>query len=469
MLLNNRIKNIFFVGIGGIGMSALAKILLKNGYKIFGSDQNPNNMTYLLKNKGAIIYQDHQAANITQDIDLLVYSSAIPEDNPEIQEATRKEIPAIKRSEMLAKLMENKFGIAVAGTHGKTTTTSMISYIAIEAGLDPTITVGGILKNIRSNARLGNSRYFITEADEYDRSFLKLKPNIAVITNIETDHLDCYNNLNNIKDSFIEFTANVTSDGIVICNYDNPVLLEIIPKIPRRVITYGTGEQAEYRAKNIYFSKETSKFEVYNQNHNLGEVHLNIPGNHNIHNALATIILGTELGISFKKIKQILSLFQGVERRFDIKGMINNIMIIDDYAHHPTEIEATIKSIRSGWNNRLIVVFQPHLYTRTKDFYKEFASALQKADTIIVSDVYPAREKPINGVTGELISDWLTKTGQKEVYYIKDKTTIAEHLLKIIKSGDIVITMGAGDIGGVSEQLVDKLHLTQRSKDTKVL
>jgi UDP-N-acetylmuramate--alanine ligase len=458
MLLSKNKEQLFFVGIGGIGMSALAQILLENGYKISGSDQTPNKLTQLLKDKGATIYNKHVTTNISKDIDLLVYSSAISDNNPEIQEAIRKKIPVIKRAEMLAELMDNKYGIAVAGTHGKTTTTSMISFTVIEAGLDPTITVGGILRNLKTNARLGKSKYFITEADEYDRSFLTLKPNMAVITNIESDHLDCYKNINNIKNSFIEFTNHVAQNGVIICNKDNHAVREIMPEISRKVMTYGINEEAEYRASNIRFSEDKSRFSVYNKNNFMGDINLNIPGSHNINNALATIVFGIELGISFQVIQHALSLFSGVERRFEIKGIVNNIMVIDDYAHHPSEVAATLDGIKNGWNNRLIVIFQPHLYSRTKDFYKEFANQLQKADIVIITDIYAAREKPLRGVSGKMIADWLTKMGKKEVHYVKDLSLVIDHLSQIVQPGDMVITMGAGDIWKVSDQLVEKLN-----------
>jgi UDP-N-acetylmuramate--alanine ligase len=407
---------------------------------------------------GAIIYDKHVPTNITEDIDLLVYSSAIPETNKERQEALRKKIPSLKRAEMLAELMQNKYGIAIAGTHGKTTTSSMISFVMIEAGLDPTIAIGGIAKNLQTNARLGKSKYFITEADEYDRSFLKLKPDIAVITNIENDHLDCYQNINNIKASFIEFTNHVTGNGMVICNYDNQVLFEIIPKISKKIITYGMNKEAEYRADKIHFSKCNSNFAVYHLNHYLGEIDLHIPGNHNINNALAAIALTKEIGISFQTIQHALSIFSGVERRFDIKGIVNNIMIVDDYAHHPSELAATIDAIKNGWHNRLIVIFQPHLYSRTRDFFQEFAEQLSKADIAIITDVYAAREKPIKGVSGKIIADHVMAIDKKEVYYLQNFISLVDHLLKLIKPGDIVMTMGAGDIWKVSDQLVEKLN-----------
>jgi UDP-N-acetylmuramate--alanine ligase len=463
-------KHIFFVGIGGIGMSAIAKILMEQGNKISGSDQNPGSLTKFFKDQGATIYDSHQSTNITDDIDLLVYSSAIPEENPERQEALKRKIPEVKRAEILSMLMDNKYSIAVAGTHGKTTTSAMISYMAVSSGLDPTIAIGGKLNNLQTNAHLGKSKYFITEADEYDRSFLKLKPDIAVITNIETDHLDCYKNYSNIKNAFIEFTNHIKQNGILVCNNESANVAEILPEVSKKIITYSMDKNADIMADNISFLKNKCNFRVYHKNSTLGEIELCIPGRHNISNALATVAVATELGIPFSRIKKALSAFTGVERRFEIKGIIKNIMIIDDYAHHPTEIASTINGIRNGWRNRIIAIFQPHLYSRTRDFYKEFADSLAKADLVIITDIYAAREKPVEGITGEIIASYAAKTYQNKMNYIKDMETVSSFLLTILKPGDIVITMGAGDIWKVSDELVKKLnHLNGHSSLIEVV
>ena len=464
----NNIKHIYFVGIGGIGMSAIAKIMMEKGYKIYGSDQNPGELTKMLKKQGATIYDSHRSENINENIDLLIYSSAISENNPERQEALRKKIPQIKRAEILSTLMESAYSIAVAGTHGKTTTSSMISYLAIKSKLDPTIAIGGVLNNLKTNARLGKSNYFITEADEYDRSFLKLNPDLAVITNIETDHLDCYGNFDNIKNAFKEFINHIKQDGTLVCNIDSSTIKEILPEITKNIITYGINCNADYRAKQIHFSKNQSTFSVYHKNELTGNITLNIPGRHNISNALATIALGIKLGIPFKEIKDIIPGYTGVERRFEVKGIINDIMIIDDYAHHPTEIDATIRSVRDGWKNRLIIIFQPHLYSRTGDFYKEFANALIQADIIIITEIYAARENPVNHISGEMIADYANELAQRKIYYIKNMTSIPEFISPLLQPQDIVITMGAGDIWKVGEELIKRLTSTRKGKYTNI-
>jgi UDP-N-acetylmuramate--alanine ligase len=455
-ILKNK-KHIYFTGIGGIGMSGIAEILLDDGFRVSGSDRQLSNVTSYLADKGVQIYEGHRAENL-QDVDLLVYSSAVPESNPERQQAIRLGIEQIRRAEMLAQIMIGKNNIAIGGTHGKTTTTALTAKIVIDAGLDPTVVIGGKLKNLRTNARLGQGDVFITEADEYDRSLLALSPNIAVITTLEEDHLDCYEDLTDIKQTFLQFANKVPKTGITICCRDEPNIREIIPNIIGPVITYGIYPETDYQAINLKYDKSGSFFDIHNKARKIEDISLQLPGQHNILNALAAFIIGEILGISVDKIKTSLNEFSGVDRRFEIKGVINDVMIVDDYAHHPTEVAATIASARSGWKRNLIIVFQPHLYSRTRDFYMDFAAALAEADQVILADIYPAREKPIPDVDSSLIITAAEKLGSEHFRYIAEKEAIEAYLLKLIKSGDMIITMGAGDIWTVSENLLRNLH-----------
>jgi UDP-N-acetylmuramate--alanine ligase len=455
-VLHNK-KHIFFTGIGGIGMSGIAEILLERGFRVSGSDRQLSDITSYLANRGAQIYEGHFPENL-KDVDLVVYSSAVPESNPERQRANREGIEQIRRAEMLAQIMIDKKSIAIGGTHGKTTTTALCSKVVIDAGLDPTVVIGGKLKNLKTNARLGQGDIFITEADEYDRSFLALSPNLAVLTTLEEDHLDCYKDLSDIKRTFIEFANKVPEDGFIICCIDDPRIRDIVPNLHSPVITYGTHNDADYRAMNLKYEEILSYFDIQNGTRKIGKFSLQIPGQHNILNALAAFIVGEKLNIPVEKMKVALHKFSGVDRRFEIKGVINDIMVIDDYAHHPTEIAATIAGAKSGWNRKLIVVFQPHLFSRTRDFYKDFASELSNADEVILADIYPAREAPIPNVNSNLIIKEALKQGNNNFQHIPDKYAIEKYLLTHIKSGDMVITMGAGDIWTVSENLLEKLR-----------
>jgi len=455
-VLENK-KHIFFTGIGGIGMSGIAEILLEKGYLVSGSDRQLTDITAYLADKGATIYEGHHADNL-QNVDLLVYSSAVPESNPERQQANLSGIEQIRRAEMLAQIMIGKNNIAIGGTHGKTTTTALCAKVVIDGGLDPTVVIGGRLKNLKTNARLGQGDIFITEADEYDRSFLALSPTIAVLTTLEEDHLDCYENLNDIKQTFIKFAGKVPETGYIICCLDDPGIREIIPDLSRPVITYGTYPEADYRAINLNYQESETCFDIQKENVKVESMSIQIPGEHNVLNSLAAFIVGDILGIPVEKIKTALDQFQGVDRRFEIKGVINNIMIIDDYAHHPTEVAATIAGARNGWKRNLIIVFQPHLFSRTRDFFIDFTLALSKADQVIVADIYPAREDPIPGVDSNLIITEANKQGYKNFQYFAQKDEIETYLSDHIKSGDMIITMGAGDIWTVSENLLDNLR-----------
>jgi UDP-N-acetylmuramate--alanine ligase len=450
-------KKVHMIGIGGIGMSGIAEVLLAMNFKVSGSDRSLSEVTDRLASLGAEIYEGHSEQNL-KDVDVVVYSSAVTLDNVEIQEALRRKIPVIKRSEMLAELMRLRYGIGIAGTHGKTTTTSMVGLVLLEAGFDPTVIVGGKLSGLGgTNARLGKGEFIVVEADEFDRSFLQLTPVIAAITTLEKEHLDIYKDLDDIKAAFVEFANKVPFYGFVVLCLDEEGLREILPQINRKVITYGTSAQADVRAYDISFSEIHSKFKVKYNGEFLGEIELNVPGIHNVKNSLVAVTIAKELGVDFSIIQSALKKFTGVYRRFEIKAEVDGIMVIDDYAHHPTEVSATLSAIRSGWDRRVVAVFQPHLYTRTRDFYSDFAKAFLDSDVFICTDVYPAREVPIQGVTGQMITDAAEKFGHKNVIYVPDKNQIPDKLLEIVKPGDIVITMGAGDIWKFGEAFINKL------------
>ncbi|MEK7818456.1 MAG: UDP-N-acetylmuramate--L-alanine ligase [Bacteroidota bacterium] len=448
------IKKIHFVGIGGIGMSGMAEILIDQGFKITGSDKSLSEVTDRLTQIGAKIFEGHDAKNIEDDVDTLVYSSAVVSDNPEVREAVKRKIPIVRRAEMLAEMIRLKYGIAIAGTHGKTTTTSMVSLILIEGGVDPTVIVGGKLSGLGgTNARLGHGEFIVVEADEYDRSFLSLTPTIAVLTTLEVDHLDCYRDLDDIKNAFVQFANKVPFYGFIVLCLDEPALQEIMPQLSKKIIlTYGLSPQADVQAVDINFKNNESSFTVICKQKELGRITLQSPGNHNIQNSLAAITVALELKIPFEKIKSGIEKFSGVYRRWEKKGEVNGISLYDDYAHHPTECRATLSGAKSGWRKRIVCVFQPHLFTRTRDFYEEFGKAFLLADILIVTDVYPAREEPIQGITGELIVNAAKEFGHKNANYLKDKKDVPNFLNTICKEGDIVITMGAGDIWKFGEE-----------------
>jgi UDP-N-acetylmuramate--alanine ligase len=455
-----RTRHIHMVGIGGIGMSGIAEILLLRGYQVSGSDSNVSETTERLKELGATIFPGHDASNV-EGADVVVYTSAVKaKDNVETREAISRQIPVIKRSEMLAELMRMKFGIGIAGTHGKTTTTTMAGHVVQDGSYDPTIIVGGRVHSFdKTNAVVGKGDIIIVEADEYDRTFLRLSPSMAVITNIEAEHLDIYKDLEDVKQAFIEFANKVPFYGAVIVCLDDANIRSILPEIDRRTISYGFTPQAQLRAINIIQSAFESTFTVIFEDDVLGEITIKSPGEHNIKNALGAVAVGLELGMSFENISSGLERFQGVFRRFQPKLDTEKLIVIDDYAHHPTEVKASIEGARNGWKDRrLIAVFQPHLYSRTQQMYKEFGLSFFDAEVLVVTDVYPSREKPIEGVTGKLISDTAKEYGHRDVHYVKDKTELPGKLKDIVKDGDIVITMGAGDIYRYGEQFVEMIE-----------
>lgn len=454
------IKKVHFVGIGGIGMSGIAEILLNRGFQVSGSDRALSEVTQRLSDLGIEVYEGHSPENL-HDVDVLVYSSAVMLDNPEVAAAIERKIPIIKRSEMLAECMRMQYGIGIAGTHGKTTTTSMVGLVLTAGGIDPTIIVGGKLSGLGgTNARLGQGEFIVVEADEFDRTFLKLTPTIAAITTLESEHLDTYKDLDDIKSAFVEFANKVPFYGFVALCLDESALQDVMPLINKKVITYGITFQADVRAVDVKHNEYSSTYTVKYFGKELGQIKLNIPGLHNVKNSLVSVIIATELGISFDVIKKSLESFSGVYRRFETKYN-QEVLVVDDYAHHPTEVNATLQGVRSGWDRRLVAVFQPHLYTRTRDFAGEFGRSFLNSDIFICTDVYPARELPISGVSGELIASAAKKFGHKNVIYEPDKNKIPELLLKIKQDNDIIVTMGAGDIWKYGEKFIELLKTQQ--------
>lgn len=447
-------KKIYFCGIGGISMSGLAEILHYRGFKVYGSDIKNSEIIEHLRNLGIEIYIGQKAQNIQDDYALIVNTAAVKQDNPEILEAVKKNIPIMERSVFLGLIMKNyKYSVAIAGTHGKTTTSSMISNILLEADKDPTICVGGILNSIHGNVRIGKSDYFVAEACEYCDSFLKFFPYIGVVLNIEEDHLDYFKDIHQIRNSFIKFAKLIPKDGALIINSDIEDVHQIIDNVDCRIITFGKNN-AEFTANNIkYDSKGVGTFDIIYKNKYIGSLTLSVPGIHNIYNALASCAAMYALGVDIDNIIRGLHSFSGTHRRFEYKGEINGITIIDDYAHHPTEIKATLKIAENYMHNKLWCVFQPHTYTRTKALLDDFSKSFDNVDEIIVTDIYAAREKNTIGIHSKDLVNKLNLRG-KNAKYIKDFTDIEDYIVKNAKPNDLLITMGAGDVNIVSEQLV---------------
>ena len=451
-----KLRRIHFVGAGGVGMSGLAEILLlSTPLEISGCDLNPSENTERLLTLGARIATGHDARHVAE-ADLVVVSSAVEESNPEVQEARRRGLPVIRRAEMLAEIMRLKQGIAIAGTHGKTTTTSLTGMVLTEAGFDPTIVVGGQVRILGTNARLGKGDFLVAEADEYDRSFLELTPVVAVLTNIEADHLDTYRDLSDILESFTIFANRVPFYGAVVACVDDPGVAGILPRIKRRVVTYGESPQAMLRASEIALEASGTTFEVREgDTWSLGKVRLRLPGKHNVANAMAAIAVGRELSIPFPVIARALAEFTGVVRRFETKGERDGVLVVDDYAHHPTEIAATLAAARQVYpRRRLVALFQPHLYSRTRDFAEDFGRALSACDVAVVTDVYPSREKPIPGITGELVAASARQAGHARVVYVAEKEKVVGELERLVTSGDLLLTMGAGDVVKLGEKFL---------------
>jgi UDP-N-acetylmuramate--alanine ligase len=445
MVMLRKTRRIHFVGIGGIGMSGIAEVLLNLGYTIAGSDLEEGAAVQRLRRLGATIARGHAAANLG-DTDVVVVSSAVKPDNPEIVEARRRQIPVIPRAEMLAELMRIKYGIAIAGSHGKTTTTSMVAQVLSGAGLDPTIIVGGRLGVLGSSAKLGRGDLLVAEADESDGSFLRLTPTIAVVTNIDAEHLDHYGTIARLQDAFVDFLNRVPFYGVGIVCLDEVRIREILPRLSRRVVTYGFSGQADLSATRVDLREFHAAFDVQVQGKSLGRVALNVPGRHNVANALAAIAVGLDLEVPFATLAAELGRFRGADRRFQLKGEAGGIMVIDDYGHHPVEILATLAAAKKGWTRRTVVVFQPHRFTRVQALLNEFARAFDDADVLAVTDIYAAGETPIPGVTAEAVARAIEDHGHKDVSLVKDLKDVPAWIRQRAREGDMVITLGAGSV-----------------------
>lgn len=460
-----RVRHIHFVGIGGAGMGGIAEVLANEGYEISGSDLAPNAVTQQLSALGATIYFNHRPENV-ENASVVVVSTAISAENPEIIAANELRIPVIRRAEMLAELMRYRHGIAVAGTHGKTTTTAMISSIYAQAGLDPTFVNGGLVKAAGTHARLGTSRYLIAEADESDASFLHLQPMVAVVTNIEADHMDTYQgNFENLKDTFINFLHNLPFYGRAVLCIDDPVVRSILPKVGRYITTYGFSEDADVRITQYEQKGNQGFFTIARENLPELTVVLNAPGRHNALNATAAVAVATEEGIDDQDILTALVEFQGTGRRFDflgnfplrhVNGSVGEVMLVDDYGHHPTEVDATVKAAREGWpDKRIVMLFQPHRYSRTRDLYDDFANVLGQVDVLLMLEVYPAGEKPIAGADSRALCRTIRNRGQIDPILVSEPDQVADILSKVIQNNDLILVQGAGNIGKIARNLAE--------------
>jgi len=490
-----KIQRIHFVGIGGIGMSGIAEVLLNLGYKISGSDLKQSPVTDRLQQLGAVIFDGHSSTNIA-GAEVVVTSSAINIGNPEVEEARRLHVPVIPRAEMLAELMRLKYGIAIAGMHGKTTTTSMVAAVLAAGGLDPTVVVGGRVDAMESNARLGRSQYLVAEADESDRSFLKLSPILAVVTNIDREHMDCYRSMHDVKRAFLDFMDRVPFYGMIVACNDDPILRRLFPKIRRRMVSYGTRKGSDFRIKlkpsNLRPSGPTSAhlgaepalsdrpgggsrmgaltrpprtgasgatcFVVHYRGNDLGEFLLHVPGMHNVLNATAAIAVGIGLDIPVQHVQEALENFRGVDRRFQVRGQAGGVTVIDDYGHHPTEIRATLAAARQCGFRKVHVIFQPHRYTRTRDLMEGFATAFSDADSLIVLDIYPASEQPIEGITGEALAQRIRERGNRQADYAGSFEEAVVAATANASEGDMILTLGAGSVSQLGSMVLEKLR-----------
>ena len=448
-------------------MSGIAEVLLTLGYKVSGSDLRASSVTERLAELGAIIFTGHQAENIT-GAEVVVTSSAISRSNPEVAAAHVQHIPVIARAEMLAELMRLKYGIAIAGMHGKTTTTSMVAAVLAAGGLDPTVVVGGRVDALGSNARLGKSQYLVAEADESDRSFLKLSPILAVVTNIDREHMDCYRDMADVEQAFVDFVDRVPFYGIVLLCHDDERLRGLLPRLARRAITYGAGAGSDFRIlrskTQCSSTKHYSHFEVEYQGKPLGDFHLQVPGQHNVLNATAAVAVGVGLDIGVEQIREGLENFAGVDRRFQLRGRVGGISVIDDYGHHPTEIRATLAAARQCRFERVHVIFQPHRYTRTRDLLEQFGTAFADADSLLVLDIYPASEPPIPGITGERVADAVRDLGGKNARYVSSFEEAARSVAALAESGEMILTLGAGNISQLGAQVLEQLKIRKAAR-----
>ncbi len=439
-------------------MSGIAELLLNLGYKVSGSDLKASDITENLKKLGGTVFVGHRADHIS-GADVVVISSAVQDDNPEVLAAEHESVPVIPRAEMLAELMRLKYSVAIAGAHGKTTTTSIVASVLAKGGLDPTVVIGGKLKSIGTNAVLGQGDYIVAEADESDGSFLKFSPAIAVVTNIDREHLDFYKDLDAIKSVFLEFIDRLPFYGLAVLCLDNESIQDLIPAIKKRYTTYGMSSQADFQIRDVDFEKRRSRFSVYQGGQKLGSINLNLPGIHNVYNATASIAVGIELDVPFAAIKSALETLEGVQRRLEIKGEVNGITVVDDYGHHPTEIKTTLDAIEKCWpESRKVVVFQPHRYTRTQALFDDFTRSFYQSDALLVLPIYAAGEKRIEGLSGQDLCEGIKAHGHKEVFCAGDAKSAITYLKANLKPGDLLLTLGAGDVWQVGEQLLDILR-----------
>jgi UDP-N-acetylmuramate--alanine ligase len=458
MMFRGRVRHLHFVGVGGVGMSGIAEILRSLEFDVSGSDLRAGANTARLASLGVRIDVPHAAGNV-HGSDVVVCSSAIPSNNPEVVEARELGIPVIGRADMLAELMRIKYGVAIAGSHGKTTTTSLVATVLRAAGLDPTVTVGGKMESLGSNARLGEGDLMVTEADESDGTFLKLNPTIAVTTNIDPEHLDYWGNFEKLLDAFVEFINHIPFYGLSVLCLDHPQVQNLLPRVTSRHVTYGVSPQADYSVRGVQYRGLQTHFHVYRRGEPLGGFRLRMPGAHNVLNCLAAIAVADELAVPRDITKEALATFDGVDRRFSVVGEVNGVTFIDDYGHHPAEVRATLDAARRAFpevRHRVIAVFQPHRYSRTRDLFDDFALSFNQSDLLFLTPIYPAGEKPIDGVTSEALTQAIRDHGHQGVGLI-DKDEVAERLAGVLREGDVVITLGAGDINRVHQEIMSRM------------
>jgi UDP-N-acetylmuramate--alanine ligase len=452
--------HVHFVGIGGIGMSGIAEVLLNMGYVVSGSDLAESETTRRLTRFGAAVAIGHDPGNVGEGIDVVVISSAVKMANPEVARARELRIPVIARAEMLAELMRMKFGIAVAGTHGKTTTTSFIAEVLARAGLDPTVVIGGKLRALGTNARLGQGKLLVAEADESDGSFLMLSPTVAVVTNIDAEHLDHFGTIEQVEEAFLAFVHRVPFYGRAILCLDHPRVRALLPNVRKPYVTYGTSPDADWVASNVSVDGLITRFDVRSGDTHYGRVELQMPGRHYALNALAAAIAACEVGVSFATVREALAQFGGIHRRFEVLGEASNILVVDDYGHHPEEVRATLRAAREGFERRrLVVAFQPHRYTRTRDLFDDFLSAFDDADKLFLTEIYPAGEERIEGVSGEALFQALKRRGHLDVEYRPTRDALCGALIDALRPGDLLVVLGAGDITKTGEEVMQKLRI----------
>jgi len=457
MELTERKHRVHFVGIGGIGMSGIAEVLLTLGFPVSGSDLAASETTERLAARGATISLGHRADRVSADVDVVVISSAVKFSNPEVVRARELKIPVIPRAEMLAELMRMKYGLAVAGTHGKTTTTSLLGHVLAEAGLDPTLVIGGKVKGLGSNARLGQGKVLVAEADESDGSFLLLTPNLAIVTNIDPEHLDHYGSVERMHEAYLQFINRVPFYGLAVLCIDSVAVRGLLPRVRKRFVTYGLAADADLRAVGVQVAAGGTRFEVVDRGRALGEVRLRMLGRHNALNALAVVAAATELGVPFTTTARALASFEGIHRRFEVRGEVGQVLVVDDYGHHPEEVKATLRAAREGHGRRVVTVFQPHRYSRTRDLFESFLAAFDDADLLVLTEIYAAGEERIEGVSGEALYEAFRRRGHVDVRFVPDRKAIARELLPLLRGGDLVLTLGAGDVYRVGDELLRAL------------